>query len=187
MSLEAPHWVISDCRHAWWNSVDLLASIPGQPITGNPEGNSTAVKGYYRMIDQPEESAVTPKNILAPHRARTVQRMRDQGTVLCIQDGTDLNFATRPACGGLEIIGHNQTSAKTRGLHLHLTLATTGEGLPARDPALRLRTAESLGSGQRKRSTGTQRNPARSHAPERTRRRSVGSRACKMLAGSRAN
>ena len=44
--------------------------------------------------------------------------------------GTDLNFATRPACGGLEIIGHNQTSAKTRGLHLHLTLATTGEGLP---------------------------------------------------------
>ena len=112
------------------NSVDLLASIPGQPITGNPEGNRAAVKGYYRMIDQPEESAVTPENILAPHRARTVQRMRDQDTVLCIQDGTDLNFATRPACGGLEIIGHNQTSAKTRGLHLHLTLATTGEGLP---------------------------------------------------------
>ena len=111
-------------------SVDMLASIPGQPITGNPEGDRAAVKGYYRMIDQPEESAVTPENILAPHRARTVQRMRDQNTVLCIQDGTDLNFATRPACGGLEIIGRNQTSAKTRGLHLHLTLATTGEGLP---------------------------------------------------------
>ena len=130
MSLEAPRWVIQRLSARLVKSVDMLASIPGQPITGNPEGDRAAVKGYYRMIDQPEESAVTPENILAPHRARTVQRMRDQNTVLCIQDGTDLNFATRPACGGLEIIGRNQTSAKTRGLHLHLTLATTGEGLP---------------------------------------------------------
>ena len=111
-------------------SVDLLASIPGQPITGNPNGDRAAVKGYYRMVDQPEESAVSPENILAPHRSRTLQRMRDQDTVLCIQDGTDLSFATRPACSGLEVIGRNQTSAKTRGLHLHLTLATTGTGLP---------------------------------------------------------
>ena len=108
-------------------SVDLLASILGQPISGNPEGDRAAVKGYYRMIDQPEESAVTPKNMLAPHRVRTVQRTRDEDTVLCIQDGADLNLATRPACGGLETIGRNQTSAKIRGLHLHQTLATTGE------------------------------------------------------------
>ena len=56
--------------------------------------------------------------------------MRDQETVLCIQDGTDLNFATRPGCDGLGIIGRNQTSSKTLGLHLHLTLAVSGEGLP---------------------------------------------------------
>ena len=111
-------------------SVDLLASIPGQPITGNPSGDRAAVKGYYRLIDQADESAVTPENILAPHRSRTLQRMRDQDTVLCIQDGTDLSFATRPGCEGLQVIGRNQTSAKTEGLHLHLTLATTGEGLP---------------------------------------------------------
>ena len=111
-------------------SVDLLASIPGQPITGNPSGDRAAVKGYYRLIDQADESAVTPENILAPHRSRTLQRMRDQDTVLCIQDGTDLSFATRPGCEGLQVIGRNQTRAKTKGLHLHLTLATTGEGLP---------------------------------------------------------
>ena len=111
-------------------SVDLLASIPGQPITGNPNRDRAAVKGYYRLIEQPEESAVSPENILASHRSRTVQRMRDQDTVLCIQDGTDLSFATRPACRDLEVIGRNQTSAQTLGMHLHLTLATTGEGLP---------------------------------------------------------
>ena len=42
--------------------------------------------------------------------------MRGQDTVLCIQDGTDLNFATRPHCLG--IIGRNQTASKTLGLHL---------------------------------------------------------------------
>ena len=39
--------------------------------------------------------------------------MREHDTVLCIQDGTDLNFATRPGCEGLSIIGRNQTSAET--------------------------------------------------------------------------
>ena len=81
-------------------SATVLASCPGHAFTG------------------------------APHRARTIERMRAHGTVLCIQDGTDLSFATRPGCEGLSIIGRNQTSAKTLGLHLHLTLAVSGAGLP---------------------------------------------------------
>ena len=56
--------------------------------------------------------------------------MRGQKLVLCLQDGSDLNFATRPGCTGLEVIGRNQTGTGTMGLHLHLTLATTPEGLP---------------------------------------------------------
>ncbi len=56
--------------------------------------------------------------------------MRGERTVLCIQDGSDLNFATRPGCGGLEVIGHNQTQSKSLGLHLHLTLAVNEQGLP---------------------------------------------------------
>ena len=56
--------------------------------------------------------------------------MRAHDTVLCIQDGTDLIFATRPGCEGLSIIGRNQTTAKTLGLHLHLTFAVSGAGLP---------------------------------------------------------
>ena len=106
----------------------LLASSPGHAL--GSVHDRAAVKGYYRLIDHPDPSQVTPANIVAPHRARTVERMGEQDTVLCIQDGTDLNFATRPGCEGLSIIGRNQTSAKTLGLHLHLTLAVSGAGLP---------------------------------------------------------
>ena len=109
-------------------SATLLASCPGHAFTGAPD--RAAMKGYYRFIDHPDESQVTPAHIVAPHRARTLERMRAHDTVLCIQDGTDLNFATRAGCEGLSIIGRNQTSAKTRGLHLHLTLAVSGAGLP---------------------------------------------------------
>ena len=108
-------------------SAGLLASCPGQALTTH---DRAAVKGYYRLIDHPADSAVTPANIVAAHRARTVQRMREHDTVLCIQDGTDLSFATRPGCEGLSIIGRNQTSAETLGLHLHLTLAVSDAGLP---------------------------------------------------------
>ena len=69
-------------------SAGLLASLPGEAVTANASHDRAAVKGYYRLIDQPVSSAVTPGNILAPHRARTLQRMRGQDTVLCIQDGT---------------------------------------------------------------------------------------------------
>ena len=48
--------------------------------------------------------------------------------MLCILDGTGLNFATRPGCEGLSIIGRNQTAAKA--LRLHLTLAVSEAGLP---------------------------------------------------------
>jgi hypothetical protein len=56
--------------------------------------------------------------------------MQAQSTVLCIQDGTDLNFSTHPQTAGLGVIGRNQTGAQSRGLHLHSTLAVSADGLP---------------------------------------------------------
>ncbi len=99
-------------------------------FTGVAKNDWAAVKGYYRLIDQPLVSAVTPENILHPHRERTIRRMQAQDTVLCIQDGTDLKYLTRPQCTGLGVIGTNQTGAQSRGLHLHSTLAVSAEGLP---------------------------------------------------------
>ena len=75
-------------------------------------------------------SLTTVAAILAPHRQRTVQRMKAHSTVLCIQDGTDLNYSGLAQCDGLGSIGTNQTGASSAGLHLHSTLVVTTEGLP---------------------------------------------------------
>ena len=112
-------------------SAALLAQHPGESMSGVLGSRRNAsVDGYYRLLEKPEDSAVTVKSMLRPHRKRTIRRMRGQRTVLCIQDGSDLRYARRPGCTGLEVIGRNQTTSKTKGLHLHLTLAVTAQGLP---------------------------------------------------------
>jgi hypothetical protein len=103
---------------------------PWRAFCGVAQGDWAAVKGYYRLIDMPEESAVTMANILRPHRERTVRRMQGQRTVLCVQDGSDLDYSGLAECEGLGEIGTNQTGAKSRGLHLHSTLAIAPNGLP---------------------------------------------------------
>jgi len=106
------------------------ADEPWRAYCGVAQGDWAAVKAYYRLIDAPDESAVTMENILLPHRERTVRRMQAQRTVLCVQDGSDLNYTALAHCTGLGELSANQTGAKTRGLHLHSTLALTTTGLP---------------------------------------------------------
>ena len=106
------------------------ASAPGRAFCGVAKGDAASVKGYYRLIDMPEDSAVTMDNILLPHRERTMRRMLGQQTVLCVQDGSDLNYNNLAACTGLGELSTNQTGAKSRGLHLHTTLAISASGLP---------------------------------------------------------
>lgn len=68
--------------------------------------------------------------ILKPHRERTIQQMKAQKTVLCIQDGGDLNYSPLERCEGLGFVGTNQTGRQSKGLHLHSTFAVTSSGLP---------------------------------------------------------
>lgn len=112
------------------DSALALGATPGRAFCAVALGDMAAVKGYYRLIDKPDDSAVTMQAMLAPHRERTLQRMKAQPTVLCIQDGTDLNYSSLAQCEGLGSIGTNQTGARSAGLHLHSTLAMTTEGLP---------------------------------------------------------
>ena len=72
---------------------------------------------------------MTVGNILAPHRERTLRRMQAHELVLCIQDGTRLNFTRRGQTQGLGAIGSNQTGAVARGLELHTTLAVNPDGV----------------------------------------------------------
>ncbi len=138
--LDGPSWAGAELGGAAFGDARLsarlvaIAQLKGaRPMGSFPQaasGNRAEIKGYYRFIDQPHRTAVTPAAILEPHRARTRERMRAEPVVLCIQDGTDLNFASRPGCEGLGVIGVNQTGAVSRGLHLHSTLAVTPSGLP---------------------------------------------------------
>ncbi len=111
-------------------SAAAMARQPGKSFCNAAKGNWAAVKGHYRFIDTPDESAVTMEKILLPHRERTVGRMKAHDTVLCIQDGSDLNFSGLEQCKGLGVIGTNQTDAKSCGLHLHSTLVVSRAGLP---------------------------------------------------------
>ena len=111
-------------------SAQMQAAAPMASIPAAAQGQRAAVKGHYRLIDQPDDSAVTPENILAPHRQRTLQRLQAEDLVLCVQDGTDLNFAEHPGCAGLGLIGKNQRSQGTLGLHMHSTLAVSAQGIP---------------------------------------------------------
>ena len=118
------------------HSAEILGRQPMASFPGASGGKRAEMKGYYRMIDQPDDSQVTPANILAPHRQRTLQRMQGQATVLCIQDGTDLNFAEHGGCQGLGYSGKNQRAEGTLGLHMHSTLAVNGEGIPLGVPQI---------------------------------------------------
>jgi hypothetical protein len=111
-------------------SARMKAEDPGTAFTSVAAGDLAAVKGYYRLIDHPDAEAVSFASILAPHRERTMRRMKAQRTVLVIQDGTDLDYTALAECEGLGLIGTNQTGAQSRGLHLHGLLAVTPTGLP---------------------------------------------------------
>ena len=76
-------------------SATLLAQTMGSPITAAPQWEPAAIRGFYRFIEKADELGITPRKILAPHRQRTIERMRTQQTVLCVQDGTDIR-ATVP-------------------------------------------------------------------------------------------
>lgn len=138
--LENEHWAENEFGGAPLGDIRLSkrlvsvaeekAQVPSRTFSGVAKGDWPKVKAYYRMIDQPEDSAVGMANILAPHRERTVRRMMGQRTVLCIQDGSDLNYTNLGQCSGLGELGSNQTGAKSRGLYLHSTLAVATNGLP---------------------------------------------------------
>jgi hypothetical protein len=111
-------------------SATVQASSPMRSFPGAAGGDQALVKGHYRLLDKPDDSAVTMENILLPHREQTIRRMQAEKTVLCIHDGTDLDYNGAAECEGLGVIGTNQTGATSRGLHLHSTLTVNEEGLP---------------------------------------------------------
>lgn len=111
-------------------SAQVQAEQPMASFLAAAQGGRAAVNRHYFAIDQPADAQVTPENILAPHRRRTLRRIQGHEVVLCIQDGTDLNFAEHPGYAGLKLIGKKRHAKGTLGLHMHSTLSVSGEGIP---------------------------------------------------------
>lgn len=103
----------------------LLMSRPAAKSRGSV---STASNGWsetiaaYRFLGNDE---VDWQDILAPHWAQTVERMRAQRLVLCLQNTTELDF------NGQQTRGLGPLKYQTRrGMYLHPTDAVT----PGREP-----------------------------------------------------
>ena len=114
----------------------LQARQPGASFRTATQHDRAAVARYYRLMERPGEPlAGLAATILEPHRQRTLERMRGSQAVLCLQDGTTLNFATRPATTGLGRLEGGRGDG-ARGLHLHAMLAVDQRGVPLGVPRL---------------------------------------------------
>ena len=123
-------------------SAARLAEQPGRAFTAVSTSDVAAIKGYYRLIDKPDLDAVTMDTIMAPHQARTRQRMANESRVLCIADGTTLDYTNLAECEGLGNTGSNQTGATSRGIQMHSTLAVNDKGIPLGIVDVRTRTPQ---------------------------------------------
>lgn len=105
------------------------AKQPGASYARATQGDRYALKNYYRLINNQREE-MSSLRILHGHREKTICRMKNEKTVLIIQDTMDMNFSSRPNCEGLGNIAKNQTGTQTQGLKMHSALALNTEGLP---------------------------------------------------------
>jgi len=118
--------------------IRIAEALAAKPTASVPEacGQWSATKAAYRFWDS---ERITPAAIRAGHREATIERMRDHGLVLAVQDTTDLDFTHHPATKGLGPLEH----PALRGLKVHSVLSVSEQGVPlgllhqavwARDP-----------------------------------------------------
>lgn len=101
--------------------IEALAADPQASVNGavNGWGDTQAA---YRFFNNP---AVTPEQILLPHRQATVRRMQEQPVVLLVQDTTELDYTAHPPRDAGRL-----NCAERRGWYQHVELAVTPERLP---------------------------------------------------------
>ena len=101
-----------------------METFAPKPKASIPEAcdNWTETHAAYRFLANEE---VTWDGILAPHWARTMERMASQKVVLCIQDTTELDF-TGQDIDGLGALNYEER----RGMFVHPTYAVSLEREP---------------------------------------------------------
>lgn len=96
--------------------LEALADDPQASINAASDGWGDTLAAY-RFFDNP---AVTPAEILRPHRAATIERMREHPVVLLVQDTTELDFTKHPPKDARCL-----NRAERFGLYAHAHLAVT--------------------------------------------------------------
>jgi Transposase DNA-binding/Transposase Tn5 dimerisation domain len=105
--------------------VRLTRDLAARPEGSVPQasGSWAATKGAYRFWDNEK---VTPESIRAAHREKTIERAKEYGTVLAVQDTTSMNYMSHQATEGLGPIDR----WGTQGIHVHSVLAVSPDGVP---------------------------------------------------------
>jgi hypothetical protein len=103
----------------------LVADLATRPESSLPQATVgwAATKAAYRFFDNPR---LEPDDIRAAHRAAAEQRLPEAGTVLALQDTTQLDFSRHPATRGLGYLG----DLKHNGLLAHSVLLASADGVP---------------------------------------------------------
>lgn len=100
-----------------------LSGQPEYPIN-QASADSAATKAAYRLF---RNERVTPARILAPHRKRTIERMRHEEVVLAVQDTIFFNFHSHKKTKGLGPIGGS--TGNLQGMIGHSVFAVTPQGV----------------------------------------------------------
>ena len=96
--------------------LESLASNPEASINAASDGWGDTLAAY-RFFDN---QAVTPAEILRPHREATIERVREHPVVLLVQDTTELDFTKHPPKDARCL-----NKAERFGLYAHAHLAVT--------------------------------------------------------------
>ena len=102
----------------------VLQRLGEKPTLSIPSacGGWDETRAAYRLFDHAKVSA---EKVLAPHIARTVERIRAHPRVLCLQDTSELDYTGKSDIQGLGPLNYETR----RGLYLHPTLAVTPDRL----------------------------------------------------------
>ena len=109
---------------------DKLASSPESPIN-QACGDWANTKAAYRFF---QNENVNEKTILQSHVRNTLERTKERGTILAIQDTSYFNFTGHNKTIGLGVISKYPTKTlkinTNAGLAMHTSFAVSLEGLP---------------------------------------------------------
>jgi hypothetical protein len=102
----------------------VVERLAEQPLFSIPSACTgwAEIQAAYRFFDNEK---VTTAKVLAPHVAATIERMREQPFVRCIQDTSEVDYTGHPQTRGLGPLNYHNR----RGLSVHPTLAVPPQRL----------------------------------------------------------